>query len=30
MSMGKIERELFMVDLAVNEFAKGGMIAYGK
>lgn len=29
-SMGEIERELFMVDLAVNEFAKGGMIAYGK
>lgn len=29
-SMGEIDRELFMVDLAVNEFAKGGMIVYGE
>ena len=29
-SIGEVEQELFMVDLAVQEFAKGGIMVYGE
>lgn len=29
-SKSPIEQEIFMVDLAIKEFTKGGMLTYGK